>query len=203
VEHIATMPNLEVLVLPSKVTDAGLPKLKALTKLRSLSLSFGCSDKGLGCLKDVGKLQTLSLFGMHYTDRGLESLKGIELSELRLYATNVIGTALALFPHLRKLELTSGWKPLDPKALASLEQLKELRELNLSRNKIGDDALDHIKQLPNLERLSLADTKITDAGLEKLKGLKKLQYFSCGRTAVTNDGIQAFARGFPRLTWSK
>ncbi len=62
----------------TKVTDAGLARIKDLPQLQSLNLSgTKVTDVGLEHLKGLTRLQTLYLWGTHVTDAEMEHLKGV------------------------------------------------------------------------------------------------------------------------------
>ncbi len=75
----------------TQVTDAGLPHLKGLGKLRGLDLSrTHVTDTGLAHLKGLTSLIELWLADTQVTDAGLAHLKGLNnLSSLGLNKTRV------------------------------------------------------------------------------------------------------------------
>jgi hypothetical protein len=87
--------------------------------------------------------------------------------------------------------------------LATLENLRGLRELNLTRvelqqrflkleagPKLTDEALDHVGKMTQLTNLSLEGNLITDDGLAKLAGLTNLVFLDLHRTRVTDKGLK-------------
>jgi hypothetical protein len=75
-----------------------------------------------------------------------------------------------------------------------LNELTELRWLDLSEGNVADPDLQRITRLHGLEGLSIASTHITDAGLERLVGLTKLSTLDLRDTAVTDAGLERLAR---------
>ena len=97
---------LDLNIIRSKVTDAGLVHLKGLTKLEWLDLTNTMiTDAGLVHLKGLTNLQQLHLCDTKVTDAGLVHLKGLEnLQYLSLTTTEVAGAGLVHLKGLKKLE---------------------------------------------------------------------------------------------------
>jgi Leucine-rich repeat (LRR) protein len=79
-----------------------------------------------------------------------------------------------------------------PKAFAglTLDELRHMRELDLSGLPIEDDDLRHLEHLPSLRTLVLRGTAITDAGLVHLQKVRKLTYLGLRQTKVTDAGMR-------------
>lgn len=75
-------------------------------------------------------------------------------------------------------------------AMAYLQELTNLRELDLYGTAITDAGLKNLKALTHLEVLKLSDTQITDAGLENLKGLTQLKDLDLTDTGITDAGLE-------------
>jgi Leucine-rich repeat (LRR) protein len=155
-ELLVAFPKLRELDLNgTKITNAGLVHLKALTNLKRLVLSanIDITDTGLANLRGLTRLEWLNLCITRATDAGLvhlRDLKALEYLQLRL--TNISDAGLV-----------------------HLKELKALNHLELSMTGIGDAGLAHLAELTNLKELELADTKVTSAGLVHLKGLTNLR----------------------------
>lgn len=82
---------------------------------------------------------------------------------------------------------------IDDKAIAVL--LAPIREhvadLNLSRTRIGDDALVFIAGLPNLRRLNLSSTAITERGLDSLADHAVLADLVLTQTKLTDSAFDS------------
>ena len=81
----------------SKVTDAGLANLAALTNLRRLHLEkTAVTDAGLAHVKGLANLEYLNLYGTAVTDAGLAHLSGLKnLKNLYLWQTKVTAEGAA------------------------------------------------------------------------------------------------------------
>ena len=79
-----------------------------------------------------------------------------------------------------------------------LKLLRELRHhvvwLDLGRTPITDDQLFVLQELPNLRRLQLHQTGITDAALATIAGCRNLESLNLFGTAITDAGVPELAR---------
>lgn len=67
--------------------------------------------------------------------------------------------------------------------------LKQLRDLNLSRSNMDDNALYHLTNLPQLRNLNLSNTSLTDNGLEPIGKFTKLKNLNLSKTKITGSGL--------------
>ncbi len=74
--------------------------------------------------------------------------------------------------------------------LTRLKDLRYLRRLDISQNRITDAGLANLEGLGELQELGISYTDVTDEGLRHLKALKKLQLLGIGKTAVTDAGLE-------------
>ncbi len=96
-DRLKGLTKLQLLSLSNtKVSDAGLEQLKGLTQLQGLSLDrTKVSDAGLELLKGLTKLQGLCLDDTRISDAGLQHLKGLtQLQVLTLDRTRVTGAGV-------------------------------------------------------------------------------------------------------------
>jgi hypothetical protein len=102
-------PVISVDLTQTKVTDAGLVYVEALTRLQSLDVSWAeVTDAGLVHLRELNKLQLLDLFGTKVTDAGIRQLKGFaKLQSLGLCATEVTDAGLEQLKSLTELQMLS------------------------------------------------------------------------------------------------
>lgn len=85
------------------------------------------------------------------------------------------------------------------KALEELLPIKkQVVELSLSRLPVKDEDLKFVQQMENLRKLNLNYTDITDKGIEQLATLKNLQELTVSGTAVTATAFEK-ALKFPAL----
>ena len=120
--------------------------------------------------------------------------------ESRVFATPSNDERISILENLRNLrELDVSYCFVTDGDLANVEALTSLRALRLAYNlHITDAGLLHLKGLSNLTRLDLANTKITDAGLVHLNGLTRLVELNLMSTDVTDAGL-AHLKGFTKL----
>ena len=105
-QYLAELPNLEKLfAAPSRVTDAGVVRLKTLKNLEVLCVGPGITDAGLVHLAGMTKLKTLYLPECQITDEGLRKLQGLKnIENLVLLGTRITDASvdtLAGFPKLK------------------------------------------------------------------------------------------------------
>jgi hypothetical protein len=99
--------------------------------------------------------------------------------------------------HLEHLGLRA--TGIDDRQLDFLDQLTELRTLDLGENPIVGPGLKHISELSKLEELWLIDcSKFTDSGMEHLQKLSNLEHLILQFTQVTDAGLKPLY-GLPRL----
>lgn len=130
------------------VTEAGLVRLKALTKLEVLSVSYiPVTDVRLLHLKGVIQVQELGPAKIRMSNRPVH-LK--ELTELQCQC------------------VSDNTKVTDA-GLVHLQALTQLQSLHLSGSQVTDAGLEHLKGLTNLQELHLQNTTVTDEGVKKLQ----------------------------------
>lgn len=197
----------------TNITDAGLPALAKLKKLRSLTLGGqGITDAGLKTLKEFPELGELTLRNTSVTDEGvkhlgaLAQLKKLDLVEpkitdagldtlsrfaglasLNLSGTEISDAGLKHLGAMRNLNtLTLDNTKISDAGLAHLGKLRMLMNLSLINTSVSDKGLDHLVPLENLQYLSLHDTDITPLGLKKLAGLKNLKHLGLSEEQITD-----------------
>jgi hypothetical protein len=92
-----------------------------------------------------------------------------------------------LFSDVRAVSLPGGTHNDDD--LALLDELTQVRELDLQDAHVTDTGLAHLSALSELERLNLHGTSVGDAGLKHLKGLGKLEYLDLSGTKTSDAAI--------------
>ena len=199
---------IRVSLINSRITDAGLVHLKALTSLKRFWL-YGpqITDAGLEHLKGLTNLKRFLHCNTQITDAGLEHLKGLaKLTTLR----HVTQVDLMFLSWICYGEYSG--KSVDPQVMgtdATLELLSffppsilaKLTSLRLTGPQITDAGLEHLKGLTgltNLTTLYLNNMQITDAGLEHLKGLTTLETLFLNNTHITDAGL-VHLKGMTRL----
>ncbi|XP_062514265.1 uncharacterized protein LOC134189880 isoform X2 [Corticium candelabrum] len=231
------------------ITDQGIGALSELKRLKTLNLS-SCqqlSDKCMGVIKrfrnlvvlkmdntkltDDGiaayaasapsSLRYVSLCGTALTDRGLQTLTGIQqLYCLEIENTQIRNLNFVLhiggYPSLTGLNLrgcTIGDAGLHYLSTLSLKTLKlpqrhhvtdqgivALGELQLSSLdltdyiKVTDVGVKALGNMKSLQDLSLVNTRVTDEGLQSLSGLTSLTNLDLDKTAITSEGAVVISK---------
>jgi len=151
IESIATLLSLRTLQLNgTKMTEADLRRLQALTQLETLNFSTdeGPNAGGLEHLAAFEHLRSLLMHGGPITDAELAPLA--RLTQLR---------------HINLL----GCPKVTSDAAVHLAPLTSLRSLALSLGGMDNGAVRHLKQIKSLRLLRIPNTKITDAGVAELQ----------------------------------
>ena len=171
IEALAGKAHLRRLNTGRLVTDAGLPLLHAIPRLKTWHGGALAPDETPDP-KNVGEL----LVDGPFTNRGLAGLEGLE------------GVAsLDLFWHV------SG---ITAEGLASLTRMPNLMTLAIDGRLSDDAAMGHIAAIPRLRKLRAQESVATDAGFEALGRSATLEGF-WGRVCP-NFGNRAF-RAFSRM----
>ena len=209
--HLARISGLDHLSLHGlSTTDAGFSALAALSKLKSLSISFmfrGITDGGFAAVARMENLEHLYLFGVPVGDAAVAYLGPLgQLVHLELSNTFVTDNGLATISRLPQLErlgimYTQGTSRLTDTALAHISNLTSLEHLSLYDTNTSDTGLAYIQGLVSLQYLALRGPRmrITDAGLLHIQSLGKLRTLDVeGLKDVTEAGISRLRR--PGLT---
>jgi hypothetical protein len=121
-----------------------------------------------------------------------------------VYSLTYFGPTLITNPSLCHLDDLSQLKKLDldntqstDDDLEHLKSLGQLRELSLIGTPTTDAGMEHLKNLDQLQELRLDDTLVTDVGLECLTGLHQLQTLRLYRTQVTDAGVEKLQQALP------
>lgn len=228
-DRVASMRGLERLRLAqTRVTDAGLARLRSLENLRELDLYFAefFTDDGIAALRNCRKLERLNLRGTRVTSRVLESIAKLEsLRELDLSYTQIDDSNFDLLADLPQLErLAAGGTRIGPLAITSLKLVPKLRHLDLSGMQRVDSGhwgitlnaavLEELGALENLVSLNLSGAVLNDIGadkpglkveerqslegLDRLARLRNLEQLDLSRTPVNAAGLRALA-ALPRV----
>ena len=95
-------------------------------------------------------------------------------------------------PYLRELHIID--TAISDQGIIAIEEMTELRWLNIDRAKIGNSSLVCIRNLENLVGLHLTSTRINDAGLWKLGRLKQLEYLNLQQNEISDLGMPDLAK---------
>jgi Leucine-rich repeat (LRR) protein len=170
----------------TRVGDAGLARLAALTQLQYLELGqTRVGDAGLTPIRSLPSLWALGLHGTRVTDAGLASISEMsKLASINLSNTGVTDAGLD-----------------------RLGAVQNLRHVNLNNTRLTDAGLAHLGALKQLQRLSLNDTRVTDAGLARLVSAPPppLTVLELNRSRVSAAGAAAVRGVLPgaHLDWSE
>lgn len=217
--HLKNQRRLEFLsVSGEKIADAGLDRLPALPRLRSLFLN---NTQATGAI--LAKLAGAPLDGIafsHFTDESAAHLARFPLIQnIRLSGSPITGRTIAEIAKLRRVssvdldrcgELTDDdFRPLaacyyltrinlertdaGDVAAASLAALNNLGDVRIGGPHLTDVGLRKLCEIASLRSLTInaEATSLTDAGLRDLWRLRNLQYLDLNPPAMTGAGLTA------------
>ena len=179
-----TNPELVELTLSAtKITDAGLPHLTLLQKLKKIRLSnTAITDAGMTTLAKCERLEDVDISQTKIGDFGVWELRALpRLKSLNLYLTLVTDSGLNSF---RKGDHCSAAK---------------IERLNLDKCPITDDGLAALASLTSLAWIHLGGTAITDTGLAELAKIEPLKEAIVTKTETTLEGIEQLRRNRPDM----
>lgn len=103
----------------------------------------------------------------------------------------------ATFPRLKRLEVCGGY--VSNRGCEHLPLLRNLRDINLSHNKLGDRALASLARCPRLAWVNLSHTRVTDHGLVALAPLSRLRDLRLSSTRVSPAGVETLKALLPQM----
>jgi outer membrane protein assembly factor BamB len=217
----------EVLALPGvvglqldhcrRLDDAALAGLAEATQMRWLGLAgTAVTAEGLRGLARLPRLQWLDLDLCEGVDdgalvplAGCRALRGLSLAKTGFEKTMLTDAGLGRLedlPDLRVLNLAGN--RITDAGVAELKRFPRLQRLDLSLLPITDRGVAALSGLPDLRELTLlfgegfAGPLVTDAAVPTLQALPKLELLDLTGTGVTDAGWEQVT-GFPVLRWLK
>ena len=172
------LPLLEKLELRNLVvTDAGLAKLTALPRLRSLRLPI---------FSEIEPSMDQAL----YSDVGLEALSQLgDLEELRCGSLEITELGLSNISKLKRLKFLDLSAPrISNVGLASIASLTALESLILEASRVTFTGLNQLNTLTNLQQVQLAGVQADRVPLD-LSHLTRLQEFSVIKRSPKDDPL--------------
>jgi len=205
-EAVACLKGLTTLALGYDVRATAIGQLRALRRLRTLSLhSVAVTERVAVELKQLPCLQELQLHDSEVTAEGMSGLAELPgLSDLVIYGRgHPVGQHvrdLAGSASLRRLEFHCVW--LDDAGMRAIGQLANLRELHFGPVQLGDERFLALRSAESLQYLNVeplaAGDDFNDKDLKALRGhpgLRKLELFLPDITAA---GLREL-RSLPKL----
>lgn len=173
------------------VTDATLLRFLESPQILGLNLHYtSVTDIGLSALARLPNLNSLTIVGFNTIGPGLGDLKapsqlvGLDLLHVRLNASGA--KAISQHQSLKYLRISAA--SFNPRDLAPLKALKELRTIALQSSDADDETIDWLVKLPQLKSINLDNTLITADGVQRLRrelpGIEIEGVSSIGRRAA-------------------
>jgi len=182
-----------------RLTEAGLSRLKGLTRLRRLEFhDMELAGSMLRHLNHSTQLEELEVFeggGIEgcISDEGMPPLGAMpRLRVLSLWCHRITGSCLKPLRGSRSLEeLQFYGSPLSAAGFENIGAITNLKDLYFNQVDISDRNLLDLRNLTGLTRLTLDynQSKITDAGLVHLSGMTRLEWLDLTGCKITGRGL--------------
>ncbi|MFJ1107070.1 NEAT domain-containing protein, partial [Bacillus albus] len=167
VSGLEYMTNLESLML-EEVTLENIQFISKLRQLKSLSITYG-ELNDIGPLAELEHIESLSLRNNKISDLSpLSQMKKIKLLDLN---SNYIKDIKPLFTVTSLRNLTVANNQISNANLAGIEQLKNIKKLSLSNNRLTN--IEHLTPMKKLIELDLAKNELEN--IEPLSRLSTVQ----------------------------
>ncbi len=143
------------------ITDLNLDEIGALNSLESLNLAAPSRDYVVAVSSGVPRLRgaiRVTDFGASQIAR-LSNLRKLNVSRALLTAAGIV--TLRALSRLEELNLSHAGS-IDDSAGAALAQLQNLRVVDVSYTRFGDQGLSALRDHPNLQRVVAAGTELTE-----------------------------------------
>ncbi len=143
--------------------------------------SADVSDKAMLYITKLTGLKFLFLYTTNITDKGMKNiinLKSLEVLHLPDPATDISMAYVGELISLKKLFLKESGSLITDAGLKHVAKLKNLEEICLCGNDMGDNGLVYIKDLPKLEYLCIKGKNFSDRGMVHIKNMKSLKMLS-------------------------
>ena len=178
---------------------AKLPNLKQVSAQRC---TF--DESNFKYLAACPKLEKVELRGSNISSKGLKLLSNSK-SVKSLFLTkesHIDDSSIALLTKMSQLVflVVNGNRSITNRSMASISNLKALKEIGFGETSIDDQCIPSLKKLTNLETLALGQTRITEAGLLQLKGLK-LKRIYVSDVLFAPGYRQRLSKAIPTLHW--
>lgn len=87
----------------------------------------------------------------------------------------------------------SSQRPSNPYTNLTLDELKDLEQVNLTMTNVTDEDMKMLKHIDRLKEVNLWGTDITEQGLKELKNIKDLTKLNLRKTKTTDKGLKIIA----------
>lgn len=205
-DYLSGLTELQYLLPPADITDAGLATLARFPNLQRTNL-FNCgrtTDGGLANLAKCDKLVEL-VVGQHVTAAGwrnisnIKSLKSIQAGAITIPAD--VLPLLGTLPNLDSLAIGN----LDNEAIKQLPKLTKLKSLHIEQRGYSPADLESISRIGTLEHLHLhspGSADWTDEHVAVLKKMTQLKYCLVFGNKISPANLEALKQANPKCQWA-
>ena len=182
-------------IAANPLTEKGVSSLAAFRELRKTSVE--CRDlPELARLSQFPQLEELDVALRVRTELGSgKSIRLPQLSNLRILTIRSIENrtmGLDQLPQLRVLNLQGSI--VTAETLEEIGRLQKLRQLSLAYSSFPPEAIQHLRSLAELEELDLDRTVVNDDAIACLTDLPALKKLSLQRIWSTEESLRSIAR---------
>jgi Leucine-rich repeat (LRR) protein len=215
-KYVKELTQIEEIILPRRLTDAGLEPLKGLKRLKSIRAYGLVSDRAVADLKkafpaavvehvdnryelkaeDEGpspkQLAAEKALGKLDVETSYDADKGWTVD---LSSAKDLDAALKLLPRLERIASLQAGEKMTDAQLAVVAAIAGLEGLSLQDNEqITDAGVAHLRRAVRLKQLDLASLEnVTNRGLAHLAGLKDLQQLHLSEMELKDEGTKPLA----------
>lgn len=196
--HMLTLRHLELADNPG--ISSGLTQLASLEKLEYLNLAkTTSSNDDLQALLPTPKrpvkfvhLRTVLLSNNDIGDDGLDTISKLKsVRVLHLDGTSITGKGLRHLAKMKELEdLDISRNPGIMDGLDKLADLPVLEHLELDRDGLVDDDLKALLKFKHLRKISLNGNEIGDRGMDTISQIKSIECLHLDNTKITEAGLR-------------
>jgi len=172
----------------SKITKAGISKLKSLKKLKTLSLSgTQLTDHAVDEIVGLKNLESFELVNTSITLDGLTKFSRAIPNCRVMFVNNQLPNTMQRINVMKRGTVVVISGHVSNQELAELKQHTPLLELSLPKN-VSDESLRTISKLSSLEKLTVRNNRlITDTGIGSVSEIAGLQELSLGYCRQLTD----------------
>ncbi|MDP2895078.1 MAG: hypothetical protein Q8Q12_00795 [bacterium] len=145
------------------------------------------------CVRHIAALtglRVLDLTNTHIAPGGLKLIRNLKSLESLTLPAGTTDAGLVQVSELRWLKILHfSENKITNGGLAHLTHLSSLEELDLGGERIGDEGLVHVGKLPSLRYLLLWGKGFSDAGLAHLRNCRSLRILNLMHLPITDAGL--------------
>jgi hypothetical protein len=179
-DHIFNLPALQMLTIEaSKIIHPNWDNLTKLDKFRFLVIDkCKMTDKTINKFPVLNHIETLSMDENQLSGEGMIFIKHS--------------------PKLTRFSVKKNLITLQGVKCITNAGTKNIMDLDLSENRIGDDAIKYLFRIQKLQDIDLSFTKVTESGVFQLKKMETLRYLTLKGIKISVDSAKKLQESIPK-----